>query len=388
MSNDEQIKAGIDDFLKIVLAPDGQSLSDSGRILSFKFACGRVQVDVLSKGLEIPQKRQIDALIYEGLLKVDGVTDVIINMVNPDAPTEVPKQESPPQAPAAATPAKDSRATGLPEKRAVPGVKRVIAVASGKGGVGKSTISVNLAIALQQKGYKVGLLDADCYGPSIPTMLGIGDDESPKVSDHRKIQPLPKWGLSVMSIGFFVDRDNAVIWRGLMVTKALQQFFFDVEWGELDYLIIDLPPGTGDTQLTMVQNIELHGAIIVSTPQDVALADARKGMAMFRDTHVPIIGVIENMSHFDCPHCGERTDIFSHGGARRTAEEFGAQFLGEIPLVTELMETSDRGEPFMSIEADSPVRTAFLKIAEAVASKTPPHKLVPSPEAKKAEPAT
>lgn len=385
MSDDEQIKEAIDKFLKVVLMPDGQSLTDSGRILSFKFACGRVQVDVLSKDLEIPQKRQIDALLYEGLLKVDGVTDVIINMLNPDAPTEVPAQAPPQQTPPK-SPVKDPNATGLPEKRAVPGVKRVIAVASGKGGVGKSTVSVNLAVALQQQGFKVGLLDADCYGPSIPTMLGIGDDESPKVSDRRKIQPLPKWNLSVMSIGFFVDKDNAVIWRGLMVTKALQQFFFDVEWDDLDYLILDLPPGTGDTQLTMVQNIELHGAIIVSTPQDVALADARKGLAMFRDTHVPIIGIIENMSHFSCPHCGERTDIFSHGGARRTAEEYGAPFLGEIPLVTELMETSDRGVPFMNDRTDSPVRTAFLKIAEAVASQTPPHKLEKISKAKAAEP--
>jgi ATP-binding protein involved in chromosome partitioning len=268
-------------------------------------------------------------------------------------------------------PTAEERAASLPKKKAVPGVRNVIAVASGKGGVGKSTVAVNLAVSLQQLGYKVGLLDADCYGPSTPTMLGITDDDKPRVTDDRRIMPIHKWGIDVMSIGFFVERDSAVIWRGLMVTKALQQFFFDVAWEDIDYLIIDLPPGTGDTQLTMVQNIEVHGAIIVSTPQDVALADARKGLAMFRETRVPIVGIIENMSYFSCPHCGERTEIFAHGGAQRTAEELGAPFLGEIPLVTALRETSDAGTPFMSSPDDSPAHRAFLHVAEEVVKNTP-----------------
>jgi ATP-binding protein involved in chromosome partitioning len=259
----------------------------------------------------------------------------------------------------------------LPERRPIPGVRNVIAIASGKGGVGKSAVAVNLALALAESGHRTGILDADCYGPSIPMMVGIGEDEKPTVTRDRRIKPIRKWNLDIMSIGFFVERDDAVIWRGLMVAKALQQFFFDVAWDGLDYLIIDLPPGTGDTQLTMVQNIEVHGAIIVSTPQDVALADARKGLAMFRETSVPVVGLIENMSYFDCPHCGERTEIFAHGGARRTASTLGAPFLGEIPLVTALRETSDRGSPFMLIKEDSPARSAFLAIAEAVVAQTP-----------------
>jgi ATP-binding protein involved in chromosome partitioning len=242
----------------------------------------------------------------------------------------------------------------------------VIAVASGKGGVGKSTVSVNLAVALQKLGHRVGLLDADCYGPSIPTMLGIQDDERPRVTETRKIAPLRKWDLDVMSIGFFVERDNAVIWRGLMVTKALQQFFFDVAWEDIDYLVVDLPPGTGDTQLTMVQQIEVHGAVIVSTPQDVALADARKGIAMFRETHVPILGIVENMSYFVCPHCGETTEIFARGGARRTALEFGVPFLGEIPLETELRSTSDLGIPLMAKSHELASYRAFLDLAREV----------------------
>jgi len=369
MTNEQAVKDAIASFLSTAPDPGGRSLADQGRIENWKFACGRVQVDVLSRGLEIPEKRQIDASLYEGLLKIDGVDDVIVNMVNPDAPTAVDAQAArPPEAPPAPTPAQ--RAASLPQKRAIPGVKTVIAVASGKGGVGKSTVAVNLSVALSQLGHKVGLLDADCYGPSIPVMLGIGEDEKPHVTDERRIAPLRKWDLDVMSIGFFVERDNAVIWRGLMVTKALQQFFFEVDWKDIDFLIIDLPPGTGDTQLTMVQNIKVDGAIIVSTPQDVALADARKGLAMFRETQVPIIGLIENMSFFSCPHCGERTEIFSHGGAQRTAVALDAPFLGEIPLVTSLRETSDAGTPLMATKDDSPARRAFIKIAESVVTST------------------
>jgi ATP-binding protein involved in chromosome partitioning len=197
-------------------------------------------------------------------------------------------------------------------------------------------------------------------------MLGIQDDERPRVTETRKIAPLRKWDLDVMSIGFFVERDNAVIWRGLMVTKALQQFFFDVAWEDIDYLVVDLPPGTGDTQLTMVQQIEVHGAVIVSTPQDVALADARKGIAMFRETHVPILGIVENMSYFVCPHCGETTEIFARGGARRTALEFGVPFLGEIPLETELRSTSDLGIPLMAKSHELASYRAFLDLAREV----------------------
>jgi ATP-binding protein involved in chromosome partitioning len=368
MTDEQSITDAVAAFLAQVQGPEGGLLRDSGRIQNWKYACGRVQVDVLSRGLEIPQKRKLDGDIYNGLLEIEGVNDVIVNMVNPDAPSEVPSpagEADPEPAPSR------GQVPPPPPKQPVPGVGRVIAIASGKGGVGKSTIAVNLAVALTQLGHRVGLLDADCYGPSIPTMLGIGEDEKPTVTDERKIKPIHKWDLEVMSIGFFIEKDSAVIWRGLMVTKALQQFFFDVAWDGLDYLILDLPPGTGDTQLTMVQSIEVHGAIIVSTPQDVALADARKGLAMFRETGVRVVGMIENMSHFSCPHCGERTEVFAHGGAKRTAVELGSPFLGEIPLLTALRETSDRGEPFMADNTESAARSAFLEVARAVCDQLP-----------------
>jgi ATP-binding protein involved in chromosome partitioning len=363
MTDDQKIQDSIAHYLSVVKGPSGGLLRDEGRIQNWKFACGRVQVDVVSTGLDIPQKRQVDSNLYDGLLALDGVTDVIVNLVNPETASEPQAQ---PSSPPAAAPQPNPKGAGLPEKKPVPGVKQVIAVASGKGGVGKSTVSVNLAIALQRRGFKVGLLDADCYGPSIPVMLGIGEDEKPRVTESRKISPVHKWDIDVMSIGFFVERDNAVIWRGLMVTKALQQFFFDVAWEDIDFLIIDLPPGTGDTQLTMVQNIEVHGAVIVSTPQDVALADARKGIAMFRETKVPILGLIENMSYFACPHCGETTEIFSRGGARKTADVLGAPFLGEIPLEVALRETSDAGIPLMSKDGETAAHKAFLGVADAV----------------------
>lgn len=359
--DDRVIESHIEDFLATAAGPGGTTLRSQGRVLGYKFACGRVKVDVLSKGLDVPQKRKIDADLSEGLSRLEGITDVIVNMVNPDtAPAET---AAPPPDPQAAS------RMGLPTKRPVPGVQRVIAVASGKGGVGKSTVAVNLAVALQKRGHRVGLLDADCYGPSIPTMLGIRDDERPRVTETRKIAPLRKWDLDIMSIGFFVERDSAVIWRGLMVTKALQQFFFDVAWQDIEYLIVDLPPGTGDTQLTMVQNIDVHGAVIVSTPQDVALADARKGIAMFRETAVPILGVIENMSQFICPHCGQSTEIFSHGGARKTAQDFGVPFLGEIPLELGLRTTSDEGVPLLYTETHGAAEKAFRELADRVVAQ-------------------
>ncbi len=358
MTEDTEISTHIESYLALVRGTTGQTLQSEGRLLGYKFACGRVKVDVLSRGLDVPQKRELDAVLSEGLARIEGITDVIINMVNPDTVSSEP-------APPPSEPPAPGR-MGLPPKRPVPGVERVIAVASGKGGVGKSTVAVNLAVALQLSGLRVGLLDADCYGPSIPTLLGIKDDERPRVTETRKIAPLRKWDLDIMSIGFFVERDSAVIWRGLMVTKALQQFFFDVAWDGIQVLVVDLPPGTGDTQLTMVQQIEVHGAVIVSTPQDVALADARKGIAMFRETGVPILGVIENMSTFVCPHCGVATEIFSRGGARRTAQDFGVPFLGEIPLEPALRSTSDLGVPLLHTQIQGATRQAFEELAGSV----------------------
>lgn len=240
----------------------------------------------------------------------------------------------------------------------LPGVKNTIAVASGKGGVGKSTVSVNLAAALAREGAKVGLVDADIYGPSIPLMMGVTG--RPQVKNNR-LQPIENWGVKVMSIGFLVDPMQAVIWRGPMVSGAVKQFVTDVDWGELDYLLFDLPPGTGDIQLTLVQTIPLTGAVIVTTPQDISLADARKGFKMFEKVNVPILGVVENMSYYVCGHCGHRDEIFDNGGGRRAAEELGAPFLGEIPIYTSIRQSGDTGKPIV-VDDRFPVQSEAIRL--------------------------
>ena len=252
-------------------------------------------------------------------------------------------------------------------KPAIPGIRSIIAVASGKGGVGKSTTAVNLGLALAATGMKVGLLDADIYGPSIPRMLGIkGRPSSP---DGKRLLPMRNWGIVCMSMGFLVPQDTPMIWRGPMVMSALEQMLRDVEWGELDVLVVDMPPGTGDAQLTMAQRVPLTGAVIVSTPQDIALLDARKGLNMFRKVDVPVFGIVENMSYFLCPNCGHRSDIFSHGGAHKTADELGCDFLGEIPLHIDIRETSDSGRPIVASMPDSEHAKAYRAVAERVAAK-------------------
>ncbi|HEX6898181.1 MAG TPA: Mrp/NBP35 family ATP-binding protein [Thermoanaerobaculia bacterium] len=245
----------------------------------------------------------------------------------------------------------------------IPGVRHVVAVASGKGGVGKSTVAANLAVSLARLGYKVGLLDSDIYGPSVPMMLGI--TEKPRVIGNR-ILPFEKYGLRVMSLGFILEEDTPVIWRGPMVMRAIEQMLGDVEWGELDYMILDLPPGTGDAQLTVTQRIPLAGAVIVTTPQDVALIDARKGLAMFRKVNVPVIGIVENMSTFVCPHCGHETDIFKKGGGQRTAEVLGTAFLGAIPLDAQIVLGGDAGVPIVVAEPQGRHAEAFRRVAESV----------------------
>jgi ATP-binding protein involved in chromosome partitioning len=256
---------------------------------------------------------------------------------------------------------------GLGGKPELPGIRHVVAVASGKGGVGKSTTSTNLALALAARGLRVGVLDADIYGPSQPRMLGVsGKPDSP---DGKKLTPMQNFGIKVMSMGFLVEEDAPMIWRGPMVQSAIQQMLSDVEWGELDYLVVDLPPGTGDAQLTMAQRVPLAGAVIVSTPQDIALLDARKALNMFRKVDVPVLGIVENMSYFACPHCGERSDIFSHGGARETAERYGVDFLGEIPLDIAIRENSDRGRPPVVSDPEGPQARCYLDIADAVIAR-------------------
>ena len=241
----------------------------------------------------------------------------------------------------------------------------IVAIASGKGGVGKSTVSANLALALTRLGYTVGLMDSDIYGPSQQMMMGI--DTKPFVNEEEKILPIERWGVRVMSIGFLMDVDTPVIWRGPMIFKAVEQFLGDVAWGKQDFLLVDLPPGTGDAQLTLTQKVALSGAVIVTTPQDVALIDARKGLAMFQKVNVPVLGIIENMSYYECPKCGNRDEIFKHGGGRKTADLLKVPFLGEIPIDPRVAIQGDAGKPIVVAEPDSVVTKAFMSLAEQVA---------------------
>jgi ATP-binding protein involved in chromosome partitioning len=254
---------------------------------------------------------------------------------------------------------------GGAQEELLPGVKYKIAVASGKGGVGKSTVSTNLALALRDLGFSVGMLDADIYGPSQQMMLGIAGHPQIDEADE-KIMPMENHGVKTMSLGLITDPDTPVIWRGPMVMKALDQFLTDVKWGDLDFMIIDLPPGTGDAQLTMTQKVPLTGAVVVTTPQDVALIDARKGLAMFRKVNVPVLGIVENMSYYICRHCGEREEIFGHGGGHRTADMLGVPFLGEVPLDPKVVVGGDSGEPIVVLDPASTAAQAFREIARSI----------------------
>jgi ATP-binding protein involved in chromosome partitioning len=262
----------------------------------------------------------------------------------------------PPQQPAGGSP--------MSKQSEIPGIAAVIAVASGKGGVGKSTTALNLALGLRDLGLRVGLLDADIYGPSVPRLTGIR--EKPLLNDEKKMIPIMRFGLAIMSIGFLVEEDTAMIWRGPMVMSAITQMLRDVAWGTLDILVVDMPPGTGDAQLTLAQNVPLKGAVIISTPQDLSLIDARRGLAMFKKVNVPVLGIVENMSYFQCPHCGTRSDIFGHGGARHEAERLGVPFLGEIPLHMSIRATSDSGTPVVESEPDGPYAAIYRAIGAKV----------------------
>jgi ATP-binding protein involved in chromosome partitioning len=308
---------------------------------------GAVDVRLEISTREPAAAEQVRAEAERRVAALDGVAAARIALVVPKAPT---REES-----AAAAIARNP---GL-----LPDVHAVVAVASGKGGVGKSTVAANLALALAKRGLRVGLLDVDIYGPSVPTMFGVR--ERPLVIENR-IQPFERWGVKLMSIGFVLDTDTPVIWRGPMVMKAIEQLMGDVDWGELDFMILDMPPGTGDAQLTVAQKIGLAGAVIVSTPQDVALIDARKGLAMFRKMEVPVIGLVENMATFVCPSCGTATAIFRSGGGERTAGELGVLFLGSIALDAEIALGGDAGVPIVVRQPDGAHAAAFAELASAV----------------------
>jgi len=259
------------------------------------------------------------------------------------------------------------RSGTMTQREGIPGVSNTIAVGSGKGGVGKSTVAVNLALALAREGASVGLLDADVYAPNVPLMMG--SNARPQHSPDGKIIPVEAYGIKLISMGFFIDPDSPVIWRGPMLTKLLTQFMYDVQWGELDYLVMDMPPGTGDVQLTAAQQLPLTGAVMVSTPQDVALLDAGKALMMFKKLNVPVLGIVENMSTFVCPHCNEPTDLFGHGGAQAAAVRYGVPFLGEIPLHLRIREGGDSGRPIVASEPNSPQADNFIQVARNLAAQ-------------------
>jgi ATP-binding protein involved in chromosome partitioning len=305
------------------------------------------RLEITTESPKAAEEIQRDAT--ERLRALPGVSAVTIRLDVKPPSSAAPRPGAPP--PAAATPI-------------LANVRFKIAVASGKGGVGKSTVAANLALALERIGRRVGLMDSDIYGPSQQMMMGI--DEKPYVNELNQIVPIERYGVKVMSLGFLMDVDQPVIWRGPMVMKAVEQFLQDVAWGTLDALVIDLPPGTGDAQLTLTQKIQLSGAVIVTTPQDVSLIDARKGLAMFQKVNVPVLGIVENMSYYVCPKCGHREDIFKHGGGERTAKQLGVPFLGEIPLDPKVTIGGDAGRPIVAGEPRSAVTEAYMRIADAV----------------------
>jgi ATP-binding protein involved in chromosome partitioning len=259
------------------------------------------------------------------------------------------------------------RARGGFGRQEVPGIRNILAVGAGKGGVGKSTTSVNLALALQRTGARVGLMDADVYGPNIPQMLGV--TVQPEVTEDRKMVPPEAHGIKVMSMGMLVPPDQPVIWRGPMLHGAVQQFMRDVHWGELDYLVVDLPPGTGDVSLSMAQSVPVAGAVVVTTPQGVSVSDVRKAVMMFRQLNIPVLGVVENMSYFVCGHCGERTEIFGHGGGQAMAQDLNITFLGEVPIDVRVRQGGDEGRPIVAEAPDAPAAKGFLEVAGRVAAQ-------------------
>jgi ATP-binding protein involved in chromosome partitioning len=349
--------AGVEDTAQ------GQDVVALGMVSGVVVRDGNVGFALEIDPSEAAAKEPLRAACERAVLALPGVTSVTAVLTAERAAGGAPR-------PAAGPAPRSQPPQGHDSRGGLPGIGAIVAVASGKGGVGKSTTSVNVALALARLGQRVGLLDADIYGPSQPRMLGITG--KPRSPDGKKLLPMENYGVRVMSMGFLVDEDAPMIWRGPMVQSALQQMLGDVAWGELDVLVVDLPPGTGDAQLTMAQRVPLAGAVIVSTPQDIALLDARKALNMFRKVDVPVFGIVENMSYFVCPSCGHRSEIFSHGGARATAERYGVDFLGEIPLDLAIREDTDAGRPPVVSQPDGPQAAAYLTIARKVIEKLAP----------------
>jgi ATP-binding protein involved in chromosome partitioning len=360
------------DALAKVASPRGVALTNAGVLSPITANDGKVFFSINVEATEARAWESVRAAAEAAVRAIPGVT---VAMVALTAERKAGPAAAAPPAPhrhahgvpnvaAHRPPPQGGAASPMSKQAEIPGVAAVIAVASGKGGVGKSTTALNLALGLRDLGLRVGLLDADIYGPSVPRLTGIR--EKPQLNDERKMIPLVRFGLAIMSIGFLVEEDTAMIWRGPMVMSAITQMLRDVAWGTLDVMVVDMPPGTGDAQLTLAQNVPLKGAIIVSTPQDLSLIDARRGLAMFKKVNVPVLGIIENMSYFQCPHCGTQSDIFGHGGARLEAERLGVPFLGEIPLHMSIRTTSDSGTPVVESEPDGPHAAIYRAIGAQV----------------------
>ena len=354
--------------LRVVMDPvTRQDIVAAGRVEGIDLRGSLVRVTLLTERDKAATMEVVCREVEAVLSRQPGITNVtaVLTAHRAAPPMTAGPTNVAPKATGTHSHAPDVGRAGKPPLL-LPEIGAIVAVASGKGGVGKSTVAVNLAVSLARQGLKIGLLDADIYGPSLPRMLGL--HRKPEIRGDRML-PLDAWGLKAMSIGFLVEEDTPMIWRGPMVMGALEQMLGQVLWGKLDVLIIDMPPGTGDAQLTIAQRVSLSGAVIVSTPQDIALLDARRGVKMFERTRVPVLGIVENMSFFCCPNCGHRSEIFGHGGARAEAERMGADFLGEVPLRLDIRAASDDGQPIVATAPDSEAARAFDAIAKAVWQK-------------------
>ena len=350
-----------------VASPEGHPLTATGTLSDIVVTDGKVFFSISVDAAAVKAWESVRAQAEAATRAVPGVKSVLVALTAERAGGAAPQRQVPPSAPPGGARPRQGAAPGghaAPSPAGIPGVAAIIAVASGKGGVGKSTTAVNLALGLRDLGLKVGILDADIYGPSMPKLLAIR--EKPQTIGGNRLRPIERHGMPVMSIGFLIEEETPMIWRGPMVMSALTQMLREVEWGTLDVMVVDMPPGTGDAQLTMAQQVPLKGAVIVSTPQDLALIDARRGIAMFRRVNVPVLGIVENMSTFICPHCGTRSDIFGHGGARAEAERLGVPFLGEVPLDIVIREKSDSGQPIVATAPDSPHSQIYRDIAARV----------------------
>jgi ATP-binding protein involved in chromosome partitioning len=353
------------DSLSRIKSPRGVALTNANVLSAISATDGKVFFSINVDAAEARAWESVRAEAEAAVRAIPGVTTAMVALTAERKPGAAPPSRGAPGVqPAHAHRPPQGGTSPMSRQAEIPGVAAVIAVASGKGGVGKSTTALNLALGLRDLGLKVGLLDADIYGPSMPRLTGLRD--KPELNNERKMIPLRRFGLSIMSIGFLVEEETAMIWRGPMVMSAVTQMLRDVDWGKLDVLVVDMPPGTGDAQLTLAQNVPLKGAVIISTPQDLSLIDARRGLAMFKKVNVPVLGIVENMSYFQCPHCGTKSDIFGHGGARHEAEKLGVPFLGEIPLHMAIRSTSDAGNPVVDSEPDGPHAAIYRAIAGGV----------------------